>query len=93
VASPVCHRRRSHDALVDRVLSEITLVWEHAYGAAYRVETSADGHAWRTLWSTEAGRGGTVEIDGERTVARYVRMYGVHRVSAYGYSLLELEIR
>jgi F5/8 type C domain len=73
-------------------ISEIVLVWEHAYGTAYRVETSIDGKTWKRAYSTTAGTGGTVKID-EKSVARYVRMHGTKRVSAYGYSLLELEVR
>ncbi|XVU29557.1 discoidin domain-containing protein [Actinoplanes sp. CA-054009] len=76
-----------------RQLSEITLVWEQAYGASYNVGTSLDGRTWRTLWSTTSGHGGTVTVGAGGTVARYVRMVGVRRASSYGYSLLELEIR
>jgi F5/8 type C domain len=74
-------------------LTEIRLLWEHAYGVAYRVDTSLDGRTWHKLWSTTAGAGGTVSIDARKTIARYVRMYGTKRNSTYGYSLLELEVR
>jgi hypothetical protein len=73
-------------------ISEVVLVWEHAYGTAYRVETSLDGKTWKRVYSTTTGTGGTVKIN-EKAVARYVRMHGAKRVSIYGYSLLELEIR
>jgi hypothetical protein len=73
-------------------ISEIVLVWEHAYATAYRVETSRDGKTWKRVYSTTTGTGGTVKINGTG-VARHVRMYGVKRVSTYGYSLLELEVR
>ncbi|MFD1367895.1 discoidin domain-containing protein [Actinoplanes sichuanensis] len=73
-------------------ISEIVLVWEHAYGTAYRVETSRDGMAWTRAYATTTGTGGTVRI-AEKSVARYVRMHGTKRVSIYGYSLLEFEIR
>jgi hypothetical protein len=74
-------------------LTEVTLVWERAYGVRYRVDTSLDGKSWRTLWSTTSGRGGTVRVDAKGAAARYVRMYGTQRSGQYGYSLLELEIR
>ncbi|SFF90222.1 F5/8 type C domain-containing protein [Actinoplanes philippinensis] len=73
-------------------ISEVVLVWEHAYGTAYRVETSIDGKTWKRVFATTTGTGGTVGIS-EKTVARYLRMYGTKRVSSYGYSLLELQIR
>ncbi|MEV6348192.1 discoidin domain-containing protein [Actinoplanes sp. NPDC051851] len=74
-------------------VTTVTLVWERSYGVAYRVDTSTDGRAWKTLWSTTAGTGGTVKIPARDTVARYVRMYGTKRVSEYGYSLLEFQVR
>ncbi len=73
-------------------ISEIVLVWEHAYATAYRVETSRDGKTWTRVYSTTTGTGGTVKIS-DKSVARYVRMSGIKRVSTYGYSLLEFEIR
>ncbi|WP_285475489.1 discoidin domain-containing protein [Actinoplanes sp. NBRC 101535] len=74
-------------------LSEVTLMWENAHGVRYRVDTSVDGKTWKTLWSTTAGKGGTVSVAGKRTVARYVRMYGTERSNQYGYSLFEFQIR
>ncbi|MFC4069832.1 discoidin domain-containing protein [Actinoplanes subglobosus] len=73
-------------------ISEVVLVWERAYGTAYRVETSLDGKTWKRVYATTTGTGGTVRIS-EQAVARFVRMHGTKRVSIYGYSLLELEIR
>ncbi|BCY10447.1 discoidin domain-containing protein [Actinoplanes sp. L3-i22] len=74
-------------------LTSVTLVWERSYGASYRVETSLDGKKWTKIYSTTTGRGGTEEIPAKGAVARYVRMVGLKRVSEYGYSLLEFEIR
>lgn len=81
------------DLGANRLVSEVRLVWERAYATKYRVETSLDGSTWSPLYATETGTGGAVVIDGEPTVARYVRMYGIERSSQYGYSLLEFEIR
>ncbi|RAK34640.1 F5/8 type C domain-containing protein [Actinoplanes lutulentus] len=74
-------------------LSQVTLEWEHAYGVSYRIETSIDGKKWTAIYSTKAGKGGSVTVDASAAVARYVRMYGTERNSIYGYSLLELEVR
>ncbi|MEU4561935.1 discoidin domain-containing protein [Actinoplanes sp. NPDC023936] len=73
-------------------ISEVTLVWEHAYGVAYRVETSVDGTKWKAVYSTTAGKGGEVAIDAKGETARYIRMYGTKRNGSYGYSLLELRV-
>lgn len=74
-------------------LSQIVLNWEHAHAVAYRVETSLDGRAWTRVYSTDAGRGGTVKVSLADTVARYVRMTGIKRSNQYGYSLYEFEVR
>jgi hypothetical protein len=74
-------------------LTKVTLVWEASYGRDYRIDTSLDGTTWTTLWSTTAGHGGTVTVPAKGTVARYVRMFGTRRISTYGYSLFEFEVR
>lgn len=74
-------------------LTGVTLVWERSYGASYRIETSLDGKAWTRMYSNSNGQGGTEEIPAKGTVARFVRMVGVKRISEYGYSLLEFQIR
>ncbi len=74
-------------------ISEVALVWEAAYGVGYRVESSADGKKWTTLYETSAGKGGTVRVDVGGQVARHIRMNGTKRSGSYGYSLLEVEIR
>nr|WP_221383069.1 discoidin domain-containing protein [Actinoplanes polyasparticus] len=76
-----------------RVVNEVTLVWEHAHAVAYRIDVSPNGTQWRTVWSTTAGKGGTVRIDTDGVAARYVRMYGTKRSNKYGFSLFEMEIR
>lgn len=74
-------------------ISSVTLVWEHSYATAYRVQTSADGRSWATGYATTTGTGGTVRLDVRGTDARYLRMYGTERHNQYGYSLLEIEVR
>jgi hypothetical protein len=74
-------------------LTEIRLSWENAHATAYRLEVSTDGRKWRTVYRTTAGRGGDVTVELTKIPARYVRMYGTRRSTAYGYSLLEFEIR
>ncbi|UQU61891.1 discoidin domain-containing protein [Couchioplanes caeruleus] len=74
-------------------ISSITVRWEHAYAVGYRIEISTDGTTWKRVYGTTAGEGGTVTVRPGGTPARYVRMYGTRRVSTYGYSLYELEVR
>ncbi|WP_436533956.1 discoidin domain-containing protein [Actinoplanes sp. HUAS TT8] len=74
-------------------LTGVTLVWERSYGASYRLETSLDGKTWTRLYTTTNGQGGTEEIPAKGAVARFVRLVGVKRISEYGYSLVEFDIR
>ena len=74
-------------------ISEIRLNWENAHATAYRVELSTDGTTWKSVYSTSNGQGGVFVVQVPKLPARYVRMYGTKRSTAYGYSLLELEVR
>ncbi len=74
-------------------LTEVRLVWEAAYATSYRVETSRDGTTWSTVRSVTSGTGGTVRIDASSALARHVRVLGIQRVTGYGYSLWEIEVR
>ncbi len=73
-------------------VSAVTLRWEAAYGSAYRIEGSTDGSQWTQAYATSTGDGGVDEITGLDLSARYVRMVGTTRATAYGYSVYEFEI-
>ncbi|GHJ43016.1 alkaline phosphatase [Catellatospora sp. TT07R-123] len=73
-------------------ITRVRLVWEAAYASAYRLETSADAATWTTLKSVTGENGGTDDHTGLTATARYLRVYGTQRGTAYGYSLWELEV-
>jgi hypothetical protein len=70
---------------------KIVLDWERTYATAFQIQTSINGTAWTDIYSTTTGTGGdqTIQVSG---TGRYVRMYGTHRVSGYGYSLWEFQV-
>ncbi len=72
-------------------ISRVVLNWEAAYGTAFRIETSADGTSWTSVYSTAAGPGGvqTLNVTGS---GRYVRLYGTARATPYGFSLWEFQV-
>ncbi|MGQ4515880.1 glycoside hydrolase family 3 C-terminal domain-containing protein [Streptomyces sp. DW26H14] len=74
-----------------QALSQATLNWETAYAKAFQIQTSTDNSHWTTVYSTTTATGGTqtVPLSGS---ARYVRMYGTQRATAYGYSLWEFQV-
>ncbi|MEU7901568.1 discoidin domain-containing protein [Actinoplanes sp. NPDC049118] len=72
-------------------ISQVVLTWEAAYASGYQVQTSADGSAWTTVYSTAAGMGGTQTLAVSGT-GRYVRMNGTARATPWGYSLWEFQV-
>ncbi|MFJ1584087.1 discoidin domain-containing protein [Streptomyces sp. NPDC088197] len=73
-------------------ISRVKLSWEAAYAKSYTVQTSPDGAAWTTVYSTTAGKGGTEDLTGLTGTGRYVRVNGTARGTAYGYSLYEVQV-
>ncbi len=81
------------DLASPKTLSSVTLVWEGAYAASYVIEGSNNPSAgWTQLAEETAGTGGT-ETHLVSGSYRYVRMRGLDRATAWGYSLWEFEIR
>ena len=73
-------------------IHKVALDWEwDAYATAFQIQVSVNGATWTDVYSTTTGTGGdqTLEVTG---TGRYVRMYGTHRISGYGYSLWEFQI-
>ncbi|WP_405915243.1 discoidin domain-containing protein [Streptomyces sp. NBC_00728] len=72
-------------------ITKVVLNWEAAYGSDYRIQTSPDGSTWTDVKTVTGGDGGTDSLDVSGQ-GRYVRMYGVHRATQYGYSLWEFQV-
>lgn len=72
-------------------ISQVVLRWEAAYARAFQIQTSDDGTAWTTVYSTTTSTGGvqTLDVNGN---GRYVRFQGTQRGTAYGYSLWEFQV-
>ena len=71
----------------------VRLSWESAYGKQYDIEISDDAQSWTPVYTETDGDGGVDDIRIEPVVARYVRMYGTQRATAWGYSLYEFEVK
>jgi type 1 glutamine amidotransferase len=76
----------------NRQVSRVRLQWEAAYGRAYRIEVSTNGSSWSTVNTQSASDGGVDDISFTATTARYVRVYGTARATAWGYSLFEFDV-
>jgi hyaluronoglucosaminidase len=72
-------------------LGKVVLRWEAAFGKDFTLQTSADGQQWTTAATVTGGLGGVQTLWVDQTGVQYLRMQGVARGTAYGYSLYELE--
>lgn len=72
-------------------VTQVVLQWETAYGKDYRLQISADGNTWTDLRTVTGGDGGT-DTHAVSGQGRYVRMLGVQRATAWGYSLWEFQV-
>jgi serine/threonine protein kinase len=72
-------------------IHSVVLYWENAYATAFQIQVSDNGSTWTDLYPTISGYVGkqTLEVSG---TGRYVRMYGTHRGTQYGYSLFEFQV-
>ena len=74
------------------LVSRVELNWETAYGAQYEIQVSDNAADWTTVFTEYAGNGGVDEISFSSMKARYVRMNGLKRGTAWGYSLYGFKV-
>jgi endoglucanase len=72
-------------------ISRVVLRWEAAFARAYQIQVSNDDANWTNVFATNTGDGGVDDLAVSGS-ARYVRMNGTQRGTAWGYSLWELEV-
>ena len=72
-------------------ISQVVINWQNAYATAFQIQTSTDGATWTTIYTTTTSTGGvqTLPVTGS---GRYIRMYGTHRATGYGYSIWEFQV-
>lgn len=74
-----------------QAIDRVVLDWETAYASGFRIETSADGAAWSTIYSTTTGTGGDQNLDVDGS-GRYLRLWVTQRATQWGVSLWELQV-
>ncbi|MFE7900866.1 beta-N-acetylglucosaminidase domain-containing protein [Streptomyces sp. NPDC057424] len=72
-------------------LGRVTLHWQDAHPASYRVQVSPDGRRWRTAATVRDSRGGREIVPMDARDVRFVRVQGDERATPYGYSLWSVE--
>lgn len=81
------------DLSVTQSVYRVKLNWEDAYAKGYKIQVSDDKTTWTDAYTTTTGNGAI--DDNTFTVpksGRYVRVLGVTRGTAYGYSLFDFEV-
>ncbi|MDO4319130.1 MAG: discoidin domain-containing protein [Bacteroidales bacterium] len=74
-------------------VSRVWIDWEAAHATEYAIEFSADGDEWTEVChptSVTTPRSDMQSIDA--VCPRYIRIRGISRATAYGYSIYELEV-
>ena len=75
-----------------RAINRVRINWENAHASAYLLQTSEDGATWTTIKSVSGSNGGIEDWTGLSGQGRFLRIQGVTRGTAYGYSLYELGV-
>lgn len=72
-------------------ITQVTLIWESAYGKDFHIDLSSNGTSWTTITTVTNNslHFNDVAIVG---AGRYIRMYGVARGTGYGFSLYEMRV-
>ncbi len=73
-------------------VNRVKLTWEAAYGRDYSVQYSNDGTAWSVAKTISGNTTLVNDHTGLVGTARYVRINGTARGTAFGYSIYELEV-
>jgi len=77
-------------------IDRVKIAWEGAYGKSYDIQTSTDGTHWTTAGQVRAQTLTSFPAWVEHTFtpvdARYVRLQGIARGTAYGYSFYEFQV-
>lgn len=76
----------------NKSIGQVKLNWETASAKSYKIQVSTDANNWTDAYTQANGEGGTENISFNGVTARYVRMYGTTRNTAYGYSLFDFEV-
>jgi hyaluronoglucosaminidase len=71
-------------------LGKVVIAWEAAHANSYVVETSADGTTWSKDVTVTNSKGGTETVWLDASGVQYLRVQGLTRATAFGYSIYEV---
>lgn len=73
-------------------ISRVKITWETAMAKDYQIQVSSDATNWTTIKTVTGNSTAVNEHTGLTGSARYVRIYGTARTTAYGYSIFGMEV-
>jgi hypothetical protein len=73
-------------------VARVELDWENAFGKELAIEVSVDGQTWTEAKRVNDGRGGRQVITFDPVEGRWIRMRGIKRGTAWGYSLFAMRV-
>jgi hypothetical protein len=73
-------------------INGVSLNWGPTAAKAYQIHVSTNAINWVTVYSTNNAAGGTENISFAPKLARYVRLYGIQRLTSSGYALSEFQV-
>jgi hypothetical protein len=80
------------DLGVNTTVNRVKISWEAAYAKAFKIQISNNGNQWTDIQSISNNTSLVNDISGLSATTRYLRIYGVERATAWGYSIFELEV-
>jgi hypothetical protein len=72
-------------------VDHITVAWEAACAKSFQIQTSTNGTTWTTVYSNTNATSDIYDVNLSAS-ARFVRVNGTTRASAFGYSVYELSV-
>lgn len=75
-----------------QTFNKVIIRWQLSYGKAYKIQTSDDAVTWKDTLDLADQKGGVAILTFPAVTARYVKMQGIARSNAYGYSFFEFEV-
>ncbi len=73
-------------------INKVIIKWETAAAKSYTIDISLDNKKWITVYKTYNGQGNTEEVTIKPIKVRYIRMFGMSRLTGFGYSIFEFKI-
>ncbi|MBY0574653.1 MAG: discoidin domain-containing protein [Undibacterium sp.] len=72
-------------------LTRLNILWENAHAESYQLQSSNDATNWVPFKIVTGSKGGNENLVGINATGRYLRLLGIKRSSAYGYSVFEIK--